>query len=131
MTTKNNDGTRLQARLDKIVADISAGRIARVEIASKRRGMAREGGAVIEGKSGVPVMIDFFLYPNGRLLVRQAKATNYFGRDLSWRRSDDHGRSRDISDSFQGDIDAAMQSLKLDEVAKMPRPLRWWYLRRN
>ncbi len=131
LTRDNSDRTKLRLRLERSVADMRGGRIAAVEISRRARDTARKGGAVIVGKSDVPVMIDFLLYPNGRLLVTQAKATDYFGGQLDWRRRDDHGKTTDISEEFQRDVDAAMRDLKLGEVAKMPRPLRWLYLLRN
>ncbi len=130
-TGESGDRAKLRSRPVMIIDDISAGRIVRVEISKKSKISFREGTAVIAGLSGVPVQIKFFLYANGRVSVREALADDYFDDDLSWRYRDHRGTTSDMGDSFYRNINAAMQKLKLGEVAKMPRPLRWLYLLRN
>lgn len=129
LTREDSGRANLRNRLEKILADISAGRIAHVEIEKKGTYSFRKGAAVIAGKSGITVMIEFYLFNDGHVSVSAAIAEDYFGSDLSWRNGDPHGRSADISREFQSDINKAMTNLKLGEVAMMSRPLRWLNLR--
>lgn len=130
-TTDSEDRIKLAARLARVADDLSRGRIISCDTPRLITG-GREGHAIIRGSKGPRVKITFIMYSSGGISVTGATASrDYFGGRLNWDSSVNHSRSADISSVFHTQLNSAARGLKLEEVAKMPRLLRWWYLRTN
>ncbi len=130
MRTHDQDYVKTATWAARVAHDIGEGRVISCKTTTPVVG-GRQGHATVRGKNGPRVKPTFILYSSRRVSVTSANATNYFSQKLCWSSSGDHGRSADISRDFGAQLNAAADRLKLSEVAKMPRLLRWWYLRRN